>query len=161
MLGCHVDAVSIGDAVADACHSYSVCLRRRMVLEPGAEVEQQLVVVFEPRTKTESVIASRINVHGAFVACVAHSCVVCQSVGDERNEAVIAGGYDDGRRCQMAFNGILCGELTYQFWILLSFFAEEVFTRILVRNSFVHRDNRVEQDREVGTYFIFRVSRND
>ena len=61
----------------------------------------------------------------------------------------------------MAFNGILCGELTYQFWILLSFFAEEVFTRILVRNSFVHRDNRVEQDREVGTYFIFRVSRND
>ena len=43
----------------------------------------------------------------------------------------------------------------------MSLFAQEVDARPLVRHAFVHRDNRIEQDGEVGTYFEGRERRND
>ena len=61
----------------------------------------------------------------------------------------------------MATHGLIGRIRIHKFGVIMSLFAQEVDARPLVRHAFVHRDNRIEQDGEVGTYFEGRERRND
>ena len=161
MAGCHVDAVSVSDAVAYAGHTDGILSRHRQVVEPGTEVGHQLLVVAEPLAESEPVVARRIYMHGAFVARRAHGPVVFQSVCHKGHQAVIVGRDDECGRGQVAAHRILGGKLAHQLLVLLAFAAQEVAAGVLVRHPFVHRDDGIEQDTEVGPHVELRVSGDD
>ena len=118
-------------------------------------------MVLEPVAESEAVVACRIDIHGALVASQAHSLVVLQSVGHERHQTVVTGRDDQCRRRDVALHGIHRREVSDECRILLSLLAEEVDARPLVADALIHRNDGIEQYREVGPYVEGRVGADD
>ena len=153
--------MTICNTIANASHLDSISFRTGTIVEPVAQVSQHLIVILKPRTKAESVIASRVGVVCTLVASIVHSLIICKTIGYRVYQRIIAGCYDNGRRSEVATNGIVSRILSYQLRILLSFLAQEVLTRPLMGYAFVHRDNRIEKYAKVGTGIKVGEGRDD
>ena len=120
----HLDTMAVGDAVADTGYAYGIGLGSRMGIKPAFKFRDQLIMVFEPWAESESVATCGIYEHGTVVAGIAHGLIVFQSVGHKRYHVVVTGREDDGRGREVAFHGILRGEIMYHFRVLLVFSQE-------------------------------------
>ena len=157
----HIDAEAVGDAVADAGHADGVGLGRLTRIQPGTEVIQHPVVVFEPRTKAKAVVSRRIDKHSTLVTGIAHGRVILNTIGDRRHQTVVAGHDDAGGRRQVAAYSLVSRELAHKVGVFLSLLAQEVAARPFVRHALVHRDDGIEEDGEVRTYLEGGVCRDD
>ena len=156
VLGTHVDAVAISNTVADTSHAHCILLRSGYRLEPVTQIVQQLVVILEPRTEAESMVARRVDIHGAIVAGITHGRVVLYAIGYNRHQTVVAGADDAGRGCEVAAHSVLCRVLPHQLGVFMSLLTQEVDARPLMRYALVHRYDGIEQYREVRTHLIGR-----
>ena len=64
--------MTVRNAVADAGHTDSSGLWCLAGLKPVTKVGEHLVMILEPRAETEAVVTCRIDIHGTFIACIAH-----------------------------------------------------------------------------------------
>ena len=100
----HIDAVAIGNGVADTCHTYGVLTRRLEAVEPTGKVAQHLIVIGPSAAETETMSACRINAHGTLVSLLTHTGIIGHAIGYRRNSPIIVGQEDDGTRCEMTAN---------------------------------------------------------
>ena len=103
----HVDAVAVGNAVADASHANGIRLRCLTGLQPCTQFVQHLVVILEPGAESEPVVAAGIDEHAALVAGIAHGRIIGDTIGDGRHQPVVVGHDDNCRRGEVALHGIL------------------------------------------------------
>ena len=82
-------------------------LLRLAVLEPDAEVYEQLVVILEPRTETEAMTTGGIGIECTLDASLAHSGEIDQGIGQRGHELIVGSGDDNGRRCLSSLDGVL------------------------------------------------------
>ena len=77
-------------------------------------------------TKTKTMIASGVGVVGAFVASIVHSFIIFQTISNRVHQTIVAGCNNDGRRSQVATNGIVGRVFMYQITILMAFLTQEI-----------------------------------
>ena len=151
----HIDAVAVGDAVADASHADRIHGGGLQIVQPGGQVGDHLVVVGEEGHEAEAVAARGIDVQRAAVAGVAHRGVVGDGVGHRRHELVVAGEQQDGGRGDVAAHLALVAVEGDQRRVgpLLT---QQALERALVRPA-AHRDHGIDEDLEIRTQFVGAV----
>ena len=118
-------------------------------------------MILEPSAEAEAVITRGIDIHRTVVASIAHRLVILQTVGNERHQAVVAGGDDQRWRREMTAHGVHRREIADKLRILQPLFTQEVQARPLVRHLRHHRYDRIEEYREVGSHVEGSMGRDD
>ena len=152
--------MTISDAIANTSHTHSITLRSLVEVQPRGEVVEHLVVVSPRRTESKTMTTSRIDIKSTIVTHATHSRIISDGIGNGRHHAIIISCDDNGRRREMTYDSVLVREQLHQLFILLSFLPQEVLARTLVTLALVHRDDRIEQNREVGTAVILTMGRH-
>ncbi len=92
----------------------------------------------------------RIDIHSTFVATFAHSFIIFQAIGQWWHHPIVGSHKQYGRRSEMTTHGIIVRPFFHK-RLIFTTFAKETNTRAFVGFTLVHRDNRINQDREVRT----------
>ena len=120
------------------------------------EVADHLTMVAEVLAESPSMTARGIDVKGTTVASLLHGRIVGNGIGDGRHGSIVVTRENQGRRSDAFADSLVAGELADKNSVGARI-TQEAVDRAFVGNAFVHRDDRIKKNGEVGTCLFWRM----